>query len=236
MLSNIGESYVKVLTGGDYFYTDPHDGGAKVLSLTEKQKEIVGSFCDNKTTIVVKGRQVGGTTLILTTLIETCKKNPNTHVLIEGIDRNNENEMINKLKKLIDLHVLKTNNNTLISAYGASSVTFNNGSVISRYIEDNKVDIIYASELAHFDDEPYKSLKKTFDKYSPAKVIVESTPSTKNDRFKDFVEKNENSEGKGIIYINILDVNTVKDPQQVCEYHKKTLSKDAYEKEILGKL
>lgn len=228
------DSYINSLENN--YYCTNRNGQDVLMKLDEKHKDIVESLLTNQTTIIVKGRQVGSTTLVSGFITEYLKRNVCTTCVVFGGNTAIENSIIDTIKNHSE-NRHRTNNKIVSNAQ--YFISYTNSSYIcqrSKYSTTGKtkVDIMYISELAFFDDNQIIEIRKFYDFYKPSKVIVESTPNGKN-YFKDFVEKNENVDGRGIIFINYQETPTVHpNPHAWVKGLQLSLTKDEFKKEILG--
>ena len=126
-------------------------------------------------------------------------------------------------------------NNTIMTR-SAYSIIFSNGSEIHTLYNKpkKKIDVFFISEMAYIPMNIYKELHELYEIHKPSKVIVDSTPH--DYLFKTFVNKNENKLNKGIIFISYNDVEWLRSKPNYVNNMKKSLTKEEFEREILGKL
>lgn len=230
------DSYINSLENN--YYCSNRNGQDILMKLDEKHKDIIDSLLNNQTTIIVKGRQVGSTTLLTGFITEYLKRNVCNTCVVFGNNLGVSNHIIDEIKKHSE-NRHRTNNRIISNAQ--YFITYTNSSYICQKHKftttgKTKVDIMYISELAFFDDNQIKELREFYEFYKPSKVIVESTPNGKN-YFKDFVSKNDKIDGRGVVFINYQETPTVHpNPHAWIKGLQTSLTREEFKKEILGKL
>lgn len=226
------ESYINSLENN--YYCVNRNGQDIQLKLDDKHKDIIDSINNFITTLIVKGRQIGSTTLLTAYVTEYCKRNPKTKVLIVGHNPQAEKDIIEKIREHSE-NKHKVNNK--IVAASVNDIVFSNYSEVSNNLKriKDRIDIIYVSEASFINDVIMQELHYLYDIHKPKKVIIDGTPTT--NEFKIMVEKNKTDVGKSVMFINYQDTPTIHpNPQIWIKGMKLTLTKKEFDQEILGKL